>query len=300
MDRQLIWTYGDAQLVFSADLSGALYMDFNAFQPNFVSGEYDRKTIARVDGSYLSGAAIGNRRICFRATLLAYNIGFKTRPVETVIDEYKQLLCDAFNPRLVGRLTYRTTTGTYYVEATPDAVPTFEEIVGSTLAFAVELTADMPYWQSDILHRTDVGMTSPMANLPTALPFSPGSIVSVVGTATNKTHNDIYPIVRFNASARPVVLRNMRTGQTLQLNSGVSDGYYVEIDTADTKQTVTLWRETDSGEYEEIENVTHWLTVESDAAFVIVPGSNTLIVDNVTAASEPAVSVFWRDRWLGV
>lgn len=87
----------------------------------------------------------------------------------------------------------------------------------------------------------------------------------------------------------------------MALNRRLSDGFYIDIDTAPERNTVILWRlNEDTGKYEELEDVSYWLTIDSATDFSLVPGPNMLSADNIVAGVYPAASVIWHDRALGV
>lgn len=97
------------------------------------------------------------------------------------------------------------------------------------------------------------------------------------------------------------ILTNKTTGKYVALNRRLSDGFYIDIDTAPERNTVMLWRMNEStGEYDELEDVSYWLTIDSATDFSLTPGLNLLSADNIVAGVYPAASVIWHDRALGV
>lgn len=300
MWRQLQWECGDVAIRFSDSANAAIFMDFGSFQTGITSGTFDRRAAPSVDGTMTYSASLGGMRVPIDARVLAFNMGSKGRPVELVIDQYKRLLCDAFNPKRTGILTYKCRTGEYFLTARPESIPGFGAIDGGSLPFTVDLYSDDPYWQSTAIHTLDIGVTNPLVSTPMNLPAELGQIISTSSDVHNVTNNDIYPVIRFWPSESRIELTNETTGKRLRLNTQISDGLYVDVDTAPTKNTIILYRLNSIGEYEETDNVTYWLTLDSDSEFYIVPGINKIRADYVTAGTLPAVTITWREREVGV
>lgn len=301
MWKQLNWTCGDISIDFSDEHSAKVFIDFNEFNPHLISGLFDKRSAPKLDGVITYSASLSERHIKFTAKVMGFNIGSASKPVETVLDEYTTILCDAFNPRKTGKLTYTTNNGSYFVIARPLSLPIFGEIFGSTLQFTVDLYSDTSFWLKSDENSVNIGSSVPLLGTPLETPLEGGEIISILETITNQTRHDIYPIVRFWPSNSTPMLVNSATGKVLALNTRMSDGFYVEIDTSPEKGTVTLWRyNADLEEYEEIENVSYWLTVDSSTEFEIVPGENVLTAINVVAGNYPAATVIYHERALGV
>lgn len=301
MWQRLRWHSAGISICFSDELTAPIFMDFNEFKRNLVSGIFDRRRSPNMDGVITYKATLSEGQIKIPARVMAFNIGSKSKPIETVIDEYTALLCDAFNPLNEGKLIYETNTGTYFIDCRPLSVPVFGEVLGGTLPFAVDLYSDYPYWKRNIKHEVNIGTSIPLLGTPLEAPFEGGEITSISQTITNNTRHNIFPIIRFWPSNSTPSLINSATGKRIALNCSMSDGFYIDIDAAPHKSTVTLCRYNESlNEYEPVENVSYWLTKDSSIDFEIRPGENILTAENIVASNYPAATVIWREQSLGV
>ena len=301
MWRSLTWECEGETLTFSDTYKAAVFMDFGSFQSGAASGVYDRRSSPGIDGTVTYSASMGGMTATINARVLAFNIGSRENPVENVLDQYHRKLCSLFHPCKAGRLTYTTHNGSYFVEARAASTPGFGAIEGNTLPFTVDLYCDEPYWQSTHLHELNIGISDPAVTFPSEISGETGEILSVKTGIPNTTHNDWYPVIRVWPSESIPMVVNELTGKRIRLNTQVTAGFYVDIDTSPTKNTVNLYRlDEATGEYRLTDNVTHWLTLDSDTDFAIVPGFNTIRAEYVTAHVYPAVTMLWREREVGI
>ena len=96
-------------------------------------------------------------QIAISGTVMARNMGSKSRPVDLVLEDYRKLLCSVFNPLFSGKLTRNMMGGLYFVEARANSTPIFDTVFGGTLPFSVDLYADEPYWKLDDKRIIDIG-----------------------------------------------------------------------------------------------------------------------------------------------
>lgn len=301
MWRQLNWSCNGVSIDFSDEIDAPIFLDFNEFNPHLVSGIFEKRSSPNMDGNITYGASLSERQLRLSARVMGGNVGSKAKPVETAIDEYIATLCDAFNPKLTGKLTYTTNNGVYYVECRPLSLPVFGETEGYTQPFTIDLYCDTPYWLTSEEYSVNVGTSIPLLGTPLETPIESGEITSISQTIMNGTKYDIYPVIRFWPSNSTPELINSATGKKIALNTRMSDGFYIEIDTAPEKSTVMLWRYNEAlEEYEEIENMSYWLTVDSSVDFPIVPGENVITAGNVVAGNYPSATLVWHERALGV
>lgn len=301
MWRSLRWECNDIVIQFEDTCDAKVFMDFGSFNPAATAGVFDKRTAPGIDGVTTYSASLSELQPHIEARVLGYNMGSRNKSVERVLDEYVSLLCDAFNPRSAGRLYYTTNNGSYFIDARAVSLPAFGAITGGTLPFSVDLYADTPYWFNCAEYAVDMGLTRAMIETPLEAPGISGEIISARTTIPNYTHCDIYPVIRFWPNAVYPTLENITTGKKLSINERVSDGYYVEVDTTPLRSSVHTWRYNETtGRYEDRGNSSHWITLDSDIDFHIVPGENDLMVRNIVAGNSPAVSVRWRERAPGV
>lgn len=296
--HSLIWECNGIQLEFSNEADARIFADLDNVVSN-ASGVFDRRSAPGVDGTRTYAAALSGAQIALEATVLAYNMGSRSRSVDRVLSEYRRQLCDAFNPRFTGKLIKTTETGRFFLYARAVSTPGFGIISGGTLPFTVDLYADDPYWRRTERAEIQLGASSTYQSFPSEISGELGEVLSIRTYIPNQSKNEIYPVVRFWPCGNKQILRNETTGKKLELNTRITDGFYVDVDTDPAENTVTLWRKTAQG-YEEIDNVTYWLTLDSTPDFYLQPGENLLQVDNAVAGVYPSVTLMWYERELGV
>ena len=256
MGKKLVWTVGETSLTMTDNRQAAIFIDFNDFNPNLINGVFDERSTPGLDGVVTYSAALSKRQIQLTARVLGFRIGTAQHPVAEVLDEYVALLCEVFNPRILGRLTYTSSMGEFYLDCRPASLPAFGGVEGGTFTFTVDLYADLPYWLETTEHQIDIGETEPLTLYPSGLPREAGTILSASENILNTTRLEQYPIVRIWPCNSAPILSNRTTGKYIALNRRMSDGFYIDVDTAPERNTVMLWRLNEStGEYEEIENV---------------------------------------------
>ncbi len=296
--HSLIWESNGIRLEFSGEASAKIFADLDNIASN-TSGVFDRRSAPGVDGTRTYSAALSGAQLTIDATVLAYNLGSRSRPVDRVLSEYRRTLCDAFNPRVAGKLTKITETGSFFLNARAASTPGFGVISGGALPFTVDLYADDPYWRRTERAEIQLGASSTYQSFPSEISGELGEVLSIRTYIPNQSKNEIYPVVRFWPCGNKQILRNETTGKKLELNTRITDGFYVDVDTDPAENTVTLWRKTAQG-YEETDNVTYWLTLDSTPDFYLQPGENLLQVDNAVAGVYPSVTLMWYERELGV
>ena len=301
MWRSLKWECDGESITFSDEHRAAGLMDFGAFQSGAASGVYDRRSSPGIDGTVTYAASMSGMSLTINARVLAYNIGSRENPVERVLDQYHRKLCSLFHPCRTGRLTYITHNGSYFVDARAVSTPGFGSIEGGTLSFTVDLYSDEPYWQSTHLYELNIGVSDPAVTFPSEIAGQMGDIIKTWASIPNTTHNELYPVIRIWPSESVPMIVNETTGKSIRLNTHISGGFYVDVDTAPTKNTVSLYKlDETAGTYALTDNVTYWLTLDSDTDFSIVPGVNSIRAEYITSNVYPAVTMMWREREVGI
>lgn len=303
MWRSLSWECGGEKIEFGEEYTSPIFMDLASFNPFLISGVFDRRTTYGIDGSQLYSAALSSRRVPIEAQVMIYNQSSQKRPVEYLTDLYTAKLCRMFDPRKKGTLTYQTNTGRYFLTGYPESLPAIENTAVAVLKFAVDIVSDYPYWQTTDEMIVDIGTSDPLLSLPGEIVqgMTTGEIISYQSTVPNNTTDSIYPIVRFWPCNSVPLLINKDTGLAVSLNRSVPPGMYVDLDTAPDRGTVTAYKlNEDTDQYVEAGDRSYWLSLDSDVDFCLAPGQNRVIADNIVAGVFPAVTLLWRERYLGV
>lgn len=298
--RRLIWTSGTDVIEITEDPDAPIVSDFSTFEPNTVSGVYDRQTVYGVDGTVLIGAQLSSRQCVVTATVMGHRIGSAADPVKNVLDRYRRELCRAFNPKKGGRLTYHNGSGeALFINATPQSLPIFANQTTSTLTVRLDLIADDPYWMEAEEQAADFGTTLWASHLPTTLPTFFSEIQNMERALEVDTDLPIKPRVRINPTGLPVTVVNETTGRQIGLDRAVDTGCYVIIETTAKGQAAWLYRDELA---ETAENVTGWLTAKSSTEFELLPGINILAVNDAIPAEEGASAavITWHAARLGV
>ena len=153
---KLTWECYGAEIVLSDDEKATIFCDVDNL-PCTVTGTFDRRSAPGMQGTNTYSAALSGMQIAISGTVMARNMGSKSRPVDLVLEDYRKLLCSVFNPLFSGKLTRNMMGGLYFVEARANSTPIFDTVFGGTLPFSVDLYADEPYWKLDDKRIIDIG-----------------------------------------------------------------------------------------------------------------------------------------------
>lgn len=301
MNKVLSYESNGYCFVFEEKLTSPFFIDFNEFNPNIVSGRIEKQTYPGMDGVSTFEATLGERNINLSAKLIASNLGTKIKSISSVIDEYKNILSIAFHPKNTGVLRYRNNTGEYFIECRPTSIPAFGSIeFDGVLPFSVELYSDSSYWSRKEENKAILGGQDNVIELPTTLPETMPLTTNLITNINNLSGLEAYPKIQLFPCVLAPTIINESTGKKLALNSGISDGFYIEIDTAPEKRTVKLFRLDEEKDcYVEVENVAYWLTADSNVDFEIIQGENIIKIITTSAVSCVA-EIIWHERVLAV
>ena len=228
-------------------------------------------------------------------------IGNHSKYAEAALDEAVNTMCTAFNPKRFGTLVYHTYAGNYAIRCRAIALPTVERIQETTIArFSVDLQADTPYWHEAEDKIIPLGLQRPVARFPLFLRFGTGSPLGLIYNAlnaSNPTPEPIAPIIEVFSAVELVHVQNTTTGKSLQINRPVAEGQKMRIDISDFR--AELYELNGTGEYEFLQDVTNWLTIDSDW-WRLEPGENVIVVNEDIAQSSPVTLVRYNIPILGV
>lgn len=291
--KKLTYIAADDHVEFVSDINAGLFLDFNKFNPHYISGVFDERTSYGIDGSQIYSRTISKRQVKFTAKFLSYNVGNKHLPIEIADENMINRLNRMFNPKFEGKLIYFDGSNTWFLNCISNSIPVYGEWDGLTRDITFDLFAPYPYWQSENQTVINIGSGDPLLSFPVSFPVQLGEITSLSQDIVNPCQDEIYPIVRiFPCNSAPVI-KNLTTGKAISLNTGVSDGFYIDVDTNPANMTVDLYN--DSGL---VANVTYWLSLTSDYDFSILPGLNSFVVENIVAGAYPTASIMFREVML--
>lgn len=301
MAKKLSYESNGFCFVFEEALTAPFFIDFNDFKPNTVAGKIEKQSYPGMDGATTFETSLDVCNINLSAKLLAHNMGTRVRSIETVIDENKNSLAVAFNPKNIGVLRYRNNIGEFFIECRPTSIPAFGVIeIDGVLPFQVDLYSDSSYWSRAEENEIIIGGMENVLQIPTNLPFNMPKVINLAETINNLSGLPAFPKIQFFPCTSAPAIINETTGKYLALNDGISEGFYVEIDTAPEKQTVNLMRlDEETGNYIKVDNVEYWLTTDSSIDFEIATGTNIIKI-NTTSAVPKVARLYWNEKVLAV
>ena len=288
-------------IVFEENLTAPFFIDFNDFKPNTVVGRIEKQSYPGMDGATTFETSLDVCNINLSAKVLAHNMGTRVRSIDSVIDETKNLLAVCFNPKNIGVLRYVNNVGEFFIECRPTSIPAFGNIENDgVLPFQVDLYSDSSYWSRADKNEIILGGMENVLQIPTNLPVNMPKVIKLSETINNSSGLPAFPKIQLFPCASAPLIVNEISGKYLALNNGISDGFYVEIDTAPEKQTVNLMKLDDiTGNYYMVDNVEYWLTADSNVDFEIVPGVNVIKI-NTTSAVPKVARLIWNEQVLAV
>lgn len=194
-----------------------------------------------------------------------------------LLDKLKQEICKIINPLYTGTLTRINRYGTYSIEVSPSAVPTFDKFVGATARFKVDFVADNPMWRDTKVKTFKIG-----GEYGTSL-----DIYNTLGVEL--------PFI-FKGIAQPntiFLLKNVDTEEKIE-HADTVYGNEVEFE-LNTETCEVLTR--NSGE-ESFGNSNFIFSFKSSVDMVLKPGKNSFVLTAQNAEAVFTIEVV--DMFVGV
>lgn len=238
--------------------------------------------------------ALDVRTINITGSLVAY--GSPTLDAQAAFDRHHAALCQAFAPHRWGLLTYHTEDGPRQVRCRPIATPTFGERKAYTCTLDIEFTTDSPFWESADLYVYPVGVRVKRWHFPMCLPLVFGSLAPR-GIIDNPTSEIIYPTIEVTSTAQLVTVTNETVGAHISINRPIGERQKMVIRMEDA--SAAIWTMDGEGVYQETEDVSHWLTLDSEP-WGMMPGENVITISNEIPAETPLTYIKYRIPFLGV
>ena len=187
----------------------------------------------------------------------------------------------AMRPNIFGTLTDYRPGGARKIRCRPIARPKFGARIGGSCTIDVEFIADTPFWTQENDVVTTFGKEIGEFRFPLRLPTRMG-LYSKSALVDNTTGIPIFPTIEIFTTSAWISFQNDTTGEYLKVDHVVSQGQKLVIDTAGTR--VTLWEQDAEDNFVLREDVSNWVTLDSEY-WAIVPGKNVIRVVNEVADS---------------
>lgn len=288
--RSVTWETEDGYTVHMSDTCPYL---FNALTDDLGAAAETVKA-PRQDGRTTYHTTLDVRTINVTGSLVAY--GTRTFSAQAALDRHRAELCRAFAPNRWGYLTYRTEDGLRRIRCRPIAIPTFGGRINNACTLDIEFTTDSPYWESAALYTYAVGVRIKDWHFPMHLPMAFG-LLAPRAIINNPTGEIIYPTVEVSSTAQLVTVTNETALQHISINRPIAQGQKMVIRMEDA--SASIWTRDASGAYRETEDVSHWLTLDSEP-WGMVPGDNIITIANEIPAETPVTYIKYRLPYLGV
>lgn len=149
--------------------------------------------------------------------------------------------------------------------------------------------ADDPYWYDATPVTAQYGLSTPSVFFPIFPLVLSASTVLADATLVNDGDVEAWPVWDVAGPGDNLVLRNLTTGRAIVLNSSLTLGQSVEIDTRPGAKTVVR---------NDGANLFGQLSADS-ALWQLVRGSNLVRLELNGATVDSTVSLSFRRRWLG-
>ena len=224
-------------------------------------------------------------------------MGSRTKPAAAAYDGQRTLLCQAFAPNRWGTLVYYREDGAVQVRCRPVAAPTISPPVGTYSAVSIDFTADGPYWESAREYLVALGVTQRFLRFPWAPRLGPLGAYGHALEVDNPTTELIYPVAEVYTTGQYVTLTNRTTGKAVRIEHSIAEDQKLVVDLRDV--TAFLYTRDAAGDFGDPEDVSHWMSLDSEP-WGIVPGHNRVAITNNVAEETPRAFVRYRLPYLGV
>ena len=289
--RHIAWT-SDCGLTVVFDSAGPFY-----FKELIDSLGATAETVKapRQDGSTTYYTALDTRSVTLNGTMLVY--GDKNHPARAEYDKKRALLAEAFSPNRWGTLIYYREDGPVQLRCRPLATPTISAPVGVWSTVDIDFTTDSPFWLSAQEYVICLGVIMRYRHFPWAPVRGPLGAFSRYAVVENPSQEDIFPTAEIYTTGQYVTLTNMTTGEHATIEHPVSDGQKLVVDLRDV--SATLWTRDEAGDYNQPEDVSHWLSLDSQP-WGLKPGVNQTVITNDVPEDTPLTFLRYRVPSLGV
>lgn len=237
--------------------------------------------------------SLSERAIVLKGQL--YPVGDRLTGAAKQRDFYKTHLGRAFLPNTWGLLIYHTEDGDKQIRCRATATPTVTEGENKLLSdISIDFDTDGALWESTDLHTAIIGGFIPMFYFPWSPRPAPMGLYAPRATVVNDWVEEIYPTVEIYSTSQTVTISNETTGAQMTINHPIGAGQKLVVDMADVY--AVLWELDGGGNYVELEDVSQWLTNDSDP-WGLAPGGNVISVINEDPNDTPLSYIQFRRQY---
>lgn len=249
----------------------------------------------RQDGVTTWGTALDARSINLVGGMWVF--GSPTSPAAVEYDKARAYLHQAFAPNRWGTLTYYKEDAAVQVRCRPLATPTLGPHVGTYSTIDISFTSDSPYWETAKEYLVLVGIIQKFRRFPWAPVRGPMGAFNRFATIDNPSEELIYPTVDIYSTGQYITLTNQTTGQFVTIEHSIAANQKLTIDLRDV--SAFLYTENGEGDYAAGEDVSHWMSLDSEP-WGLHPGQNSIAVTNNVPEDTPVAYIRYRVPSLGV
>lgn len=249
----------------------------------------------RQDGVSTWHAALDPRDINLTGSMWVF--GDRLHPARAEYDKQRARLCQAFAPNRWGTLIYHREDADVQARCRPLATPTFGTPVGTYSTLDISFTADSPYWESAEEVVEALGVIRKEWHFPWIPVREPMGSFSPFATGSNPTAVDVYPTIEVFSTCRYVTLSNLDTGEAVTIEHEIGERQKLVVDMRDV--TAILWERDEAGVFQQKEDVSHWMSLDS-VPWCIKPGGSRITIRNEAPEDSPVAYVRYRIPYLGV
>jgi len=249
----------------------------------------------RQDGQTTYHVSLDEPTITFSGAM--WIIGSKTNPAEAEFDRQRTLLNQAFSPNRWGTLIYYREDRPVQIRCRPIALPTISEKKGTYATIDIDFTADSPFWETATEYVISLGVNMKLLHFPWAPVRGPLGSYNRFANIDNDTTESVYPTLEIYTTGQFVRIANLTTGKSIKIEHAIAEGQKLTVDLKDI--TAFIWEKNEDGNYEQKEDVSHWMSLDSEP-WDVVPGKNQIAIYNDVPEDTPLAFVRYRLPIVGV
>ena len=249
----------------------------------------------RQDGATTCYVALDTRTINLEGAMQIF--GGPGRPALAEYDRARAWLCQALAPNRWGTLIYYKEDEAVQIRCRPMATPTIGSPTVTLSTVEVTFVTDSPYWETAEEYVVSVGAIQKFWHFPWAPVLAPMGAFNRFGSINNPSEELIYPTVEIFSTSRHVTLTNLTTGEFITIEHAIGEGQKLVVELRDV--TAWLWELDSGGIYRQEEDVSHWMSLDSEP-WGLRPGANQVVIANEEPEATPQAFIRYRVPSLGV
>lgn len=249
----------------------------------------------RQDGVTTYHVALDTRTINLEGAMQIF--GDRGHPALAEYDKARAWLHQTFAPNRWGTLIYYREDGAVQVRCRPIATPTIGSPTVTLSSIDISFVTDSPYWETAEEYLVTVGTIQRFWHFVWAPRLAPMGAFHRFGIIDNPSEELIYPTVEIYSTSQHVTLTNQTTGESITIEHAIGDGQKLTVELRDV--TAWLWEQDEAGVYQQKEDVSHWMSLDS-APWGLRPGENQVVITNEVPEATPVAYIRYRVPSLGV